>query len=325
MPLNNSKKNLIDHTISNIYRRAIGQTDFYRRHVLTEIARVIDFDGALWGTGHLESNHFHSVEVLGVDESYPLALAETRNINPIYDVFKANPGKAVNMQHVVEDESFYSSKLYLDFFARFGVERVMGVILSDETTGIFTLISLYRFERDHVFSEEDGDRLERLAFHMVRGASQAYFLHLSRPRSLNHALAICDQHGVFYEAQPEFIRLLKTYVHESVDRRLPFSLDKTTEGLTNIVAEGKLCFRHEKLGDLFCISLWERSPIDMLSEREQEVVNAVVHGLSFKEAAKKLNVAPSTVSNHLYKIYRKLNVSSRTELAELANPIGLNE
>lgn len=321
MSTNNLRISTIDHTISNIYRRTTGQIDFYRRHVLTEIARVIDFDGALWGTGHLESNDFHSVEVLGVDENYPAALAETRNTNPIYDVFKANPGKAINMQNVLDDASFYSSQLYRNLFAHYGVERVMGVILSDETTGIFTLISLYRFERDHVFTEQDGRRLERLAFHMVRGASQAYFIHLIHQQSKSHALAICDKHGVFYEAQPEFIRLLNTYMNEQVDRRLPFSLEQSEEETVTVVAEGKLCFRYERLGDLFCISLWEQSPIDLLSDREKEVMHAIVHGLSFKEAAKKLNVAPSTVSNHLYKIYRKLNVSSRTELAKLANRI----
>jgi len=313
--------NAIEHTISNIYRRTAGQTDFYRRHVITEIARAIDFDGALWGTGHLGANNFHSVEVLGVDDSYPAALAETRDTNPIYEVFKANPGQAIDMKNVMDDASFYSSQLYQDFFARFGVERLMGVILSDETTGIFTLISLYRFEREHVFTEDDGRRLERLAFHMVRGASQAYFIHLSHQQSENHALAICDQHGVFYEAQPEFIRLLNTYVNEPVVQRLPFSLVETIAGEGTVVAEGKLRFRHERLGDLFCVSLWEQSPIDLLSDREKEVVNAIVHGLSFKEAAKKLKVAPSTVSNHLYKIYRKLNVSTRTELAEMANPM----
>jgi len=321
MSSNTLRKSAIDHTISNIYRRTARQIGFYRRHVLTELAREIDFDGALWGTGHLESNDFHSVEVLGVDENYPAALAETRESNPIYDVFKANPGKAIDMQSVLNDETFYSSELYRNLFARFGVERVMGVILSDETTGIFTLISLYRFERDHVFTEEDGSRLERLSFHMVRGASQAYFIHLTHQQSESHALAICDKHGVFYEAQPEFIRLLNTYVNEPVDRRLPFSLEDNKEDTVVVVAEGKLCFRHEKLGDLFCISLWEQSPIDLLSDREKEVVYVIVHGLSFKEAAKKLNVAPSTVSNHLYKIYRKLNVSTRTELAKLVNRI----
>jgi DNA-binding NarL/FixJ family response regulator len=51
-------------------------------------------------------------------------------------------------------------------------------------------------------------------------------------------------------------------------------------------------------------------------------VQAVSQGLSFKEAARKIGVAPSTVANHLYRVYRKLGVYSRTELAALVHPPG---
>jgi DNA-binding CsgD family transcriptional regulator len=47
---------------------------------------------------------------------------------------------------------------------------------------------------------------------------------------------------------------------------------------------------------------------------------AVSQGLSFKQAARKIGVAPSTVANHLYRVYRKLGVQSRTELAAVVHP-----
>jgi transcriptional regulator, LuxR family len=53
------------------------------------------------------------------------------------------------------------------------------------------------------------------------------------------------------------------------------------------------------------------------------VVATVVRGLSFKQAARLLGVAPSTVANHLYRVYRKLGINSRTELAQMAVPDGL--
>ena len=313
----------IDTIIAHLYRSAGQQASGYRLKALTQVARIIDFDGALWGTGHLDSNQFHSVDVLGVDNLYPKALAETRDINPIFNAFKASPGQAVSMDSIYPDEAFFSSELYRTMFSKFGVERIMGVVLPDETTGIFTLISLYRFDRERPFLQCDKSALERLAFHLMNGASHAYFLHLQSQQSLNkqHALAICDQHGVFFEAQPPFIKLLNQYFPNTHHKRLPFApihSDNIQEGTE---ADGKLCYRQVPLGDLYCISLWESQPIDLLSVREQEVVNAVVHGLSFKEAAKTMGVAPSTVSNHLYKIYRKLNISSRSELAALVRPI----
>ena len=314
-----------EKVIARLYRMANEHAQHYRRMALTQLAQLIDFDGALWGTGHLSSEGFHSVDILGVDDDYPAALAETRNDNPIYNVLKAHPGQAINMQFVMADDEFYSSDLYKHFFARFGVERIMGVVLPDEATGIFTLISLYRFEREKPFTKQDGATLERLAFHMVNGASHAYFLHLRQQQGIDSkepnqqkAQAICDQHGLIFEVQPAFMALLNQYYPQHSNQGLPFNLsDLPSDGL---LAEGKLNVKTDSLGDLVCITLWESSPIDRLSNREQDVVKAIVHGLTFKEAAKEIGVAPSTVSNHLYNVYRKLNISSRTELAKLLNP-----
>lgn len=310
--------NEIDACIAGLYHSAGRGIQGYRRRALTELAQVIDFDGALWGTGRLDSAGFHSVDVLGVDESYPMALAQNKMINPFYGALKAAPGRVVELSTVMDDDAFYHSDLYRDFFSQYGVERVMGVILEDEDTGIVSLVSLYRYDREKNFSEDDKQILQRMMFHLVSAASHAYFLHLNQQNESPHkaALAICDKHGLFFEVQPRFIELLKQHYPNSPLGQLPFSLQEKNDAL----AQGRLHFGKDPLGDLFCISLWERSPFDLLSAREKEVVQEITRGLSFKEAARELGVAPSTVSNHLYKIYRKLNISSRSELALVVNP-----
>ncbi len=52
---------------------------------------------------------------------------------------------------------------------------------------------------------------------------------------------------------------------------------------------------------------------DPLTEREPEVLQLLAEGLSNKEIAGKLVVAPSTVKQHLKNIYGKLDVHSRTQ------------
>lgn len=54
-----------------------------------------------------------------------------------------------------------------------------------------------------------------------------------------------------------------------------------------------------------------------LTARELEVARLVASGLSNREAAERLVVSDRTVDNHLYRIYRKLGVTSREELALL--------
>jgi two-component system NarL family response regulator len=52
---------------------------------------------------------------------------------------------------------------------------------------------------------------------------------------------------------------------------------------------------------------------DKLSPREQEVMVALTGGLSNKEIAKKLYITEKTVKAHFSSIYRKLNVTSRSQ------------
>lgn len=51
-----------------------------------------------------------------------------------------------------------------------------------------------------------------------------------------------------------------------------------------------------------------------LSKREAEVAELVSTGLSNKEVADKLFVTEKTIKFHLTNIYRKMNISSRTQL-----------
>ncbi|WP_298773784.1 LuxR C-terminal-related transcriptional regulator [uncultured Shewanella sp.] len=303
----------IDFCIADLYRLAAKGGGDYRRRALAQLTQIIDFDGALWGCGRLDSVEFHSVDVLGVDDTYPQGLAQTRGNNPFFDALKNQLAVSIDMGSVLDDEHFYASSMYRNFFSRYGVERIIGVLIPDLSTGIVNLISLYRFEKNNPFNAVDRQHLDRLGFHLVSGASHYYFLHLSQ-RTKRHgqeALAICDKYGLFLEAEPRFIALLKQYYPEEALTHLPFEIHK------HIELEQGLQMTSEVFGDLYCVALWETRPIDLLSPREQEVVNWVTKGLSFKEAAKKMGVAPSTVSNHLYKIYRKLNIASRTELAQI--------
>lgn len=56
-----------------------------------------------------------------------------------------------------------------------------------------------------------------------------------------------------------------------------------------------------------------------LTARELEIVSAIKHGNSNRDIATKLGISEETVKRHLSNIYAKLGVSSRLELAVLAD------
>ena len=54
---------------------------------------------------------------------------------------------------------------------------------------------------------------------------------------------------------------------------------------------------------------------DQLTVQERQVAEVVAGGASNKEAAAQLYLSPKTIEAHLSRIYRKLGISSRTQLA----------
>ncbi|MFZ5669818.1 MAG: response regulator [Pseudomonadota bacterium] len=60
-----------------------------------------------------------------------------------------------------------------------------------------------------------------------------------------------------------------------------------------------------------------------LTDRETETLSVFARGLSYKEAAEALGVSPHTISDFVKKIYRKLNVHSRSEAVFEAQCLGL--
>jgi len=58
-------------------------------------------------------------------------------------------------------------------------------------------------------------------------------------------------------------------------------------------------------------------PLSTLTRRERQIAQIVGTGKTTRLVARELFLSPRTVDAHLARIYRKLNVSSRTGLAVL--------
>ncbi|GAA2480304.1 ATP-binding protein [Winogradskya humida] len=62
-------------------------------------------------------------------------------------------------------------------------------------------------------------------------------------------------------------------------------------------------------------------PADLLTPQEQQIARLAADGLSNREIAERLYLSPRTVTTHLYRIFPKLGVKSRGELARVLTTI----
>ena len=309
-----------DHLIGRLYRSALRQAPGgFREWALRQLGEVIEFDGALWGTGTISRCRFHTCTVVGLPDHFPQALESTYDINPLVPRILAQTDTPLDRREVLDDEAFFKSEIYRRCFSRYGISHVLSTGHVDHRGGLYSLLTLYRRDRSQPFDDRARGFQARIAFHLLNAASHAFFLHLNhrRPgRPAESAAAVVDREGLIHEVQPRFVELLDQHFPQRDTIGLPFEPPPPRETLNM----GGLCARSEALGELTCVYLWPTGPLDHLTPREREVVYAVAHGLSFKQVARNIGVAPSTVANHLYRVYQKLGLSSRSELAQLVYP-----
>ncbi len=309
---------LVELCIARLYRSVVSvPPEQFRRWALESLKTVIPFDSAIWGSGKWEERRFHALTLSNLPDHFAQVLEASANENPlIAQLIHGEPDTPTTMESVFPDTKFYKSNLYRNTFGPHGVERLLSTVHADRRSGLYSLVSLYRNDRARPFTSAEKAIQRRLTYHLFNALSHAFFIHLARThrdRPAGAAAAVTDRLGAYHEVQPRFLDAMERHWPGHASNQLPFAVPDTGEMR---VIDG-LCVKSEPMGELVIIHCWPMGPLDRLTNREREIVLAVAHGLSFKQAARKIGVAPSTVANHLYRIYRKLGVNSRTALADL--------
>jgi len=67
------------------------------------------------------------------------------------------------------------------------------------------------------------------------------------------------------------------------------------------------------------------SPLDLLSERELQIMLMITQGQKVQDISKKLCLSPKTVNSYRYRIFDKLNIESDVELTLMAMRLGMIE
>ncbi|KIO76151.1 hypothetical protein TH53_16580 [Pedobacter lusitanus] len=88
------------------------------------------------------------------------------------------------------------------------------------------------------------------------------------------------------------------------------------EGIVSVVNGGSY-ISPRLTRKLFSHLQFKNNVFAKLSKREQEIAEGILDGLSYKLIAYKLGLPIDTVRDHIKRVYRKLHINSRGELAAL--------
>lgn len=108
----------------------------------------------------------------------------------------------------------------------------------------------------------------------------------------------------------------------SDDTTDPVLSDKLIRAIRNRQNEGlfeinNLIFDVHLHQDICVLKVRPESIQNLLTRREQQIASHLALGLSYKEVARELSLSPSTITNYANRIYKKLNIHSKSQLAHL--------
>lgn len=156
-------------------------------------------------------------------------------------------------------------------------------------------------------------------------------------RAANHLCLVRFRAGQAMEAVREFRHVLDTSAQAGIQQMI---VDEGRRIGPLLMAFKDHAERMKKWGDLKpyfdgLITAWERryqtgadtgprsALKDPLSPREGVILNLIAEGLSNKEIARNLTIAPETVKSHVKNLFAKLNAEKRAQAVARAQSLGL--
>jgi len=279
----------------------------------------IPFDSALWATGtmHGDEPRTHAVHLYHLPpqimQDYQLIqsqdillarLIDTRTHNQTWDIYD-----------IIDRESFVQTPFYTSYCKPYGLEQLLSTSHYDDTTSLYSIISLYRSAPQQPFSQIQKVLKNVLVPLLVETRNLNLFLDLQHDDKIpmHHAIAICDSQSLIMEAEPAFAPLIRSQWPDWQGPLLPF--DATL--LHQPRRFGAIVLWAEKKHELLHIHVRQTNSIDRLTPCQQTIVSLVAQGLSNKAIAIQADLSPKTVGNHLHNIYRQLGISNRHQLISL--------
>lgn len=290
---------------------------------------LVAFDSGLWAQATME----YGLQVHGqYAHKQPKEMMRNyeaiKHEDPLIHRLIELPGTTWDLYSVCPRDEWIKRIEYTEHCRKFGIEAVISTALLDRDTRLLTVISLYRANPDQLFSETDRITKELLTPHLVEAYRICLFLHLHLPagfcNSNLHAAALCDRMGVIHQSEAAFADLLRREWPDWVGPLLPDDIVRLFRDGEDRSEGKQVDIQISPLDDLYHVCLCPHSPLRALAPRERSVAELLSEGLSYKEIAQRLEISPSTVTNHVNAIYQKLKINGRGKLNGLLRAHDVN-
>lgn len=314
----------IDQFIIELYRTSRRlSADKFKGWVFKQLHALLDFDSGIWGTGTLEYGaHVHSIYLDNQPMEMVINYEQFKNQDPLNVAHVEHPNITCNLYDLIPRKEFIQLPVYKEHAQVYGMEHALSTARSDSLSAVLSIISFYRSSPDHPFTEADRLLKQRITPFIFEAYTACLFIHLNikedKDYHENTVGAVCDKRGILYQVENGFIEQLNREWPEWIAPKLP---DEIISHMNNQEKDSYPYPNYEititPFNELYYIKLSEYGPLKELTPREREIVSGLKDGLSYKQLARRLEISPSTITNHANNIYRKLGIDGRKQLTNL--------
>ncbi len=300
------------------------ETVGFQYWALERVKEVIPFESALWGYGVMNGSHImiHNAQPYNLPPTMLTDYVQINGEDPVLlQIFK-NRGSTFNF-----DIAHWRPDPRLEaFHKRYGIDYVLSTMLHDPVMQFVTAVSLYRPRAQTPFSEQERIIKEDLMPHLAGLFTAKQLAHVQNradaAERLIHVPAMMDNHGMLHLAGQGFAELLRREWPEWRGPKMPGDLiDFISDDISQPYIGHEIVMKISAIDDMFGIKARHKADYDHLGRRERQVAEMFADGQTYKEIARELHLAPSTVSNELHTVYIKLNIASKPELMKLVSAL----
>ncbi|MCF6250425.1 MAG: helix-turn-helix transcriptional regulator [Methylococcaceae bacterium] len=311
----------INQSIVELYRLVSEvPVNEFKQQAFSILQQHVSFDSGLWSEGIAEGLHINTLFL----HNQPMEMMEHYQQyvdgDELAKTVSENPGITFDLDDLVDKEEFKTRSVYFDFCKPYGVEWAISTSIYNEKLALFHYICLYRNKTSVPYTANDKQTKNAFMPHLINAFKQSQYLSLvnsSDWRSSETGSAAVDQHGNIHQATDTFLAHIENIDPDWTGPLLPkFMLDNYLEE-KKFFQSGYEARVSEQQDLLYLVEIRPAAPYTQLTIAEQKVAACLKEGASYKAVAKTLGISPSTVTNHVNKIYAKLSVKSKTELVRL--------
>ena len=311
----------VNELIVGLYRygREVPIGDF-QKWALERLREAIAFDSAVWGTGSESPQSIHSAYLYGqpreMIEQYVRGGWQSKDF--LRTACVDRPGVAINLSDLMPPSQWRRTLLYRRFARPHGIEWAVSMFQAQPFTSLNAFVSLCRGDRDQPFSDDDRRLLQVLTPHLLESMRANHLWHFSAaaaPRANQgaHGMGVCDRDGLVHDCSRSFPRLIRSEWPQWTGVSLPAVLVASLAG-GGFVGK-RIDIDAEPLGDQWLLRIRAGGAAKQLGARERQVAALYASGMNYREIARTVGVAPTTVRNQLRACFRKLGVTSKLDLA----------